>query len=107
MAHHPAADWPWLGQRGGFCVVFIAQPKAPNLRPEIQAIHKLERKLAQLGYRRKTGETLGDFVKRLNYSEPQFTPNLTRITRLFEQVAYQNQAEYLVELEQAIKQFPR
>mgnify|MGYP002716971294 FL=1 len=90
-----------------FVWFLLRNQKAPNLRPEIQAIHKLERKLAQLGYRRKTGETLGDFVKRLNYSEPQFTPNLIRITRLFEQVAYQNQAEHLIELEHAIKQFPR
>ena len=85
----------------------LRNQKTPDQRPEIQAILKLERKLAQYGYQRKAGETLGDFVQRLNYSEPQFTPDLIRITRLFEQIAYQNQAEHLLELQRAIKQFPR
>jgi hypothetical protein len=61
----------------------------------------------QLGYRRKTGETLGDFIRRILASEPQLNSGLTKIVKLFEQIAYQNQREKLLELEQNIKQFPR
>ena len=98
-----------LGLAGAaiFVWLLLRNQKTPVLRPEIRAIYQLERKLAHIGYQRKPGETLSDFALRLSYSEPQFKPGLTQITRLFEQVAYQNQTEHLLALERAIKQFPR
>lgn len=86
--------------------VILRSLKAPLLRPEIQAINKLERKLVQLGYQRKAGETLGNFVQRVGYSEPQLKQGLSRIAQLFEFVAYQNKQTQLPELERAIRQFP-
>ena len=77
-----------------------------ELRPETKAIRQLERKLLQLGYQRNPGETFGDFVKRVVHSEPQLKDGLISIAQLFEKVAYQNRTEELMQLEQAIKQFP-
>ena len=77
-----------------------------ELRPETKAIRQLERKLLQLGYQRNPGETFGDFVKRVVHSEPQLKNGLISIAQLFEKVAYQNRTEELMQLEQAIKQFP-
>lgn len=90
-----------------FAWALLRSHKGPELRPESQAAKKLEHKLAQLGYKRKAGETLGDFIQRVLYSEPQFKTGLTSIARLFEQVAYQNHNDQLPQLQQAIKQFPR
>lgn len=90
-----------------FAWALLRNHKGPVLRPETQAVKKLEQKLAQLGYRRKPGETLGDFIHRVLYSEPQLKTGLTTIAHLFEQVAYQNNAAHLPQLQQAIKQFPR
>lgn len=90
-----------------FAWAMLRNHKGPVLRPETQAVKKLEHKLAQLGYRRKAGETLSDFIRRVLYSEPELKNGLTHIAHLFEQVAYQNQAEHLPQLQQAIKQFPR
>jgi transglutaminase-like putative cysteine protease len=90
-----------------FAWALVRSHKGPELRPESLAAKKLEHKLAQLGYKRKTGETLGDFIHRVLYSEPQLKNALTNIAHLFEQVAYQNQTGQLPELQQAIKQFPR
>ena len=90
-----------------FVWALLRNQKGTTLRPETQVIKKLEHKLAQLGYKRKAGETLSDFIRRVLYSEPQLKAGLTRIAHLFEQVAYQNQPEKLVELQQTIKQFPR
>ncbi len=98
-----------LGLAGAavFAWALLRSHQAPLLRPETLAVKKLEHKLAQLGYTRKTGETLGDFIQRVLYSEPQWQPGLTRIAGLFEQVAYQNQIGQLLDLQRAIKQFPR
>ena len=90
-----------------FAWALLRNHKAVELRPETRVIKKLEHKLAQLGYRRKPGETLRDFIQRVLYSEPQLKNGLITIAQLFEQVAYQNRTEQLVQLEQAIKQFPR
>lgn len=90
-----------------FAWAILRNQKGPVLRPEAQAVKKLEHKLAQLGYRRKAGETLSDFIRRVLCSEPQLKNGLTQIAQLFEQVAYQNRAEHLSQLQQAIKQFPR
>lgn len=90
-----------------FAWALLRNHKSPDLRPETQAIKKLEHKLAQLGYWRKAGETLSDFICRVLYHEPQLKNGLTTIAQLFEQVAYQNRTEQLPSLQQAIKQFPR
>lgn len=90
-----------------FAWAILRNQKGAEVRPETQAVKKLEHKLAQLGYRRRAGETLSDFIRRVLYSEPQLKTGLTRIAHLFEQVAYQNRAEHLPQLQQAIKQFPR
>ncbi|WP_331353282.1 DUF3488 and transglutaminase-like domain-containing protein [Cellvibrio sp. UBA7671] len=92
---------------GLFAWALLRNQKGALLRPETKAVKKLEQKLAQLGYRRKTGETLGDFIHRVLYSEPQLKNGLTQIAQLFEQVAYQNRPEQLPQLQQAVKQFPR
>lgn len=90
-----------------FVWMLLRNQQKPATTPETQAIKILEHKLLQLGYRRKTGETLGDFIRRILASEPQLNSGLTKIVKLFEQIAYQNQREKLLELEQNIKQFPR
>ncbi len=90
-----------------FAWALLRNQKGAILRPETQAVKKLEHKLAQLGYRRKAGETLSDFIQRVLYSEPQLKTGLTHIAQLFEQVAYQNRTEQLLPLQQAIRQFPR
>jgi hypothetical protein len=92
---------------GLFAWALLRNQKGALLRPETQAVKKLEQKLAQLGYRRKTGETLGDFIHRVLCSEPQLKNGLTQIAQLFEQVAYQNRPEQLPQLQHAVKQFPR
>lgn len=92
---------------GLFAWAMLRNQKRAMLRPETQAIKKLEQKLMELGYHRKAGETFSDFVHRVLDSEPQLKTGLTHIVRLFEQVAYQNRAEQLPQLQQAIKQFPR
>ena len=92
---------------GLFAWALLRNQKSTVLRPETQAVKKLEQKLAQLGYRRKAGETLGDFIRRVLYSEPQLKNGLTLIAHLFEQVAYQNRPEQLPQLQQAVRQFPR
>jgi transglutaminase-like putative cysteine protease len=96
-----------LAGAGVFAWTLLRSHPGPVLRPETIAAKKLEHKLAQLGYKRKAGETLGDFIRRVLYSEPQWQTGLTRIAQLFEQVAYQNRAEQLPQLHQAVKQFPR
>lgn len=90
-----------------FTWALLRNQKVPELRPETRAIQKLERKLAQLGYRRKPGETLGDFIERVLYSEPDYRRGLEVIRRLFDQIAYQNQVDKLTALQQAINTFPR
>jgi hypothetical protein len=85
----------------------LRHQQLPGLRPETQAIKKLEHKLAQLGYQRNTGETLNDFIQRVLHSEPELNAGLATIAHLFEQVAYQNKSDQLLRLQQAIKQFPR
>lgn len=90
-----------------FTWALLRSHKKPVASPESQAIKTLEYKLRQLGYRRKAGETLGDFTHRILVSEPQLNAGLTKIVMLFEQIAYQNQHEKLLELQQTIKQFPR
>ena len=98
-----------LGLMGAaaFAWILLRNQKGPEVRPETQAIKKLEHKLGQLGYQRKAGETLGDFFQRVLYSEPHLKTGLTHIAQLFEQIAYQNRSAQLQELQQAIKQFPR
>ncbi|MEN0037544.1 MAG: DUF3488 and transglutaminase-like domain-containing protein [Cellvibrio sp.] len=90
-----------------FAWALVRSHKKPTNSAEIRAIKNLEHKLRQLGYKRKTGETLGDFTRRILVSEPQLRTGLTKILILFEQIAYQNQPEKLFELQQTIKQFPR
>lgn len=90
-----------------FAWALLRNNQSTELRPETRAVKKLEHKLTQLGYQRKAGETLRDFIQRVLYSEPQFKTGLINIAELFEQIAYQNRTEHLVQLEQAIKQFPR
>ncbi|HSC68078.1 MAG TPA: DUF3488 and transglutaminase-like domain-containing protein [Cellvibrio sp.] len=90
-----------------FAWALMRSHQGPAVRPETAAIKKLEAKLAQSGYQRNTGETLGDFIRRVLHSEPQWQTGLTAIARLFEQVAYRNNAEKLPELQSLIKQFPR
>lgn len=90
-----------------FAWALLRSQKGPELRPETLAIQKLEHKLAQLGYRRKPGETLGDFIERVLYSEPDYRRGLEIIRRLFDQIAYQNQGDKLTALQQAINTFPR
>lgn len=89
-----------------FAWVLLRNHKPRSLRPELRAIHKLEQRLAQLGHRRIAGETLGDFINRVLQSAPQLRTDLNKIHRLFVAIAYQNQAEKMAQLEQAIKQFP-
>jgi len=90
-----------------FAWMLLRNQKGPVVRPETQAIKKLERKLDQLGYQRNAGETLGDFIQRVLGSEPHLKKGLTNIAHLFDQIAYQNRTAQLQELQQAIKQFPR
>lgn len=90
-----------------FAWALLRNQKGPELRPETRAIQKLEHKLAQLGYKRKPGETLGDFIERVLYSEPDYRRALEVIRRLFDQIAYQNQGDKLPVLQQAINTFPR
>ena len=90
-----------------FAWALLRNQKGAILRPETQAVKKLEHKLAQLGYRRKAGETLSVFIQRVLYSEPQLKTGLTHIAQLFEQVAYQNRPEQLSPLQEAVRQFPR
>lgn len=85
----------------------IRNHKPPQLRPETRAIKKLEHKLAQQGYVRSNGETLGDFINRVIHSEPRWQPSLSIIARLFERIAYQNQPRHQVQLEQLIQRFPQ
>lgn len=90
-----------------FAWVLIRNQKTPELRPETKAIRTLETKLAQIGYRRKPGETLGNFIGRVVHSEPQYRTQLASIQKLFEQIAYQSLQDKLLLLQQAVKQFPR
>lgn len=98
-----------LGALGAalFAWALLRSHHKPLLRPENQALKRLESKLGQLGYRRRTGETLSDFIHRVLISEPQLHAGLMKIAQLFEQIAYQNQPDKLAELQQRIKQFPR
>lgn len=89
-----------------FAWSLVRSRKTPGLRSETRIIQKLELKLAQLGYRRTTGETLGDFIARVMKGEPAYRTKLSIIAQLFEQVAYQDRAEKLPQLQQAVKQFP-
>ncbi|MDZ4261317.1 MAG: DUF3488 and transglutaminase-like domain-containing protein [Pseudomonadota bacterium] len=90
-----------------FAWALLRSQKGPELRPETRAIQKLEHKLAQLGYKRKQGETLGDFIERVLYNKPEYRRALEVIRRLFDQIAYQNQGDKLPALERAINTFPR
>ena len=77
-----------------------------GIRREVRAINKLERQLAQLGYHRGRGETLGDFIDRIVQSAPHHRAALANIHRLFVAIAYQSQSTQLEQLERAVKQFP-
>jgi transglutaminase-like putative cysteine protease len=98
-----------LGAAGAalFAWALLRHHKKPAVRAETEVINLLEQKLGQLGYRRKPGETLGDFIRRILISEPQLHAGLVKIAHLFEQIAYQNQQDKLAELQQRVKQFPR
>lgn len=80
------------------------QPAA--LRPETRAIKKLEYKLAQLGYPRQPGETLGDFSARVINQRPEWRASLSIIASLFEQIAYRQQTQQLPLLQEKIRRFP-
>jgi len=90
-----------------FAWALLRNHQAVVLRPETLLIKKLEHKLAQLGYRRHAGETLGDFIQRVQHTEPQLQTGLLKVAQLFEQVAYQNRTEQLADLQQTIQRFPR
>ncbi|HTF98635.1 MAG TPA: DUF3488 and transglutaminase-like domain-containing protein [Cellvibrio sp.] len=90
-----------------FAWALMRNQQAPVTRREMRAINKLERKLAQLGYTRPPGETLGDFITRILQQSPTYEPALKNIHVLFVQIAYQNQSNQLDQLEQAVNQFPR
>lgn len=89
-----------------FAWALLRNQKGPLLRPETQAVRKLEHKLTQLGYKRKAGETLGDFCARVMRNEPHWQASLSIIAQLFEQVAYQQQPGQLPLLQERIRQFP-
>lgn len=102
----------WLiasGLIGAAVFAWMLVRRRPSLiaRREVRAIKKLEQKLAQSGYLRGQGETLGDFIQRILAHAPQYTTALQHIHRLFVQIAYQNQVSQLDQLEQAVKQFPK
>lgn len=86
--------------------LMLRSHRRPNLRPEVRAIQQLERKLAGAGYRRASGETLRDFLTRVSAQKPHWQVKLTRIALLFEQVAYQTQAQQLSLLQAQIRRFP-
>ena len=90
-----------------FAWVLVRRRPSLALRRELKAIKKLEQKLAPFGYVRGHGETLGDFIQRILASAPQHRNALHNIHQLFVQIAYQNQAAQIEQLERAIKQFPK
>lgn len=89
-----------------FAWTLIRNRRPMALRPEARIIRRLERRLAQLGYNRSPGETLGDFVARVLQQTPAYRPALEHILHLFVEVAYQSQPARLVQLEQAVRRFP-
>ena len=90
---------------GVFAVMLLRNQKSAPLAPEMRAIRRLEQRLAQLGFVRGRGETLGGFFGRIQHSAPQLQTSLDNIHGLFNAVAYQSQREKIVQLETAIKQF--
>ena len=89
-----------------FAWMLTRNHKPVGIRREVRAINKLERQLAQLGYHRLRGETLGDFIDRIVQSAPHHRAALANIHRLFVAIAYQSQSTKLEQLERAVKQFP-
>lgn len=98
-----------LGLLGAAIFAWMMMRRRPSqvLRREMLAIKKLEQKLAQLGYRRTPGETLGDFIQRILTSAPQHASSLHNIHQLFVQITYQGQRIPVEHLERAVKQFPQ
>ena len=90
-----------------FAWVLMRNQQATVTRREVRAINKLERKLAQLGYTRIPGETLGDFVTRVLQQAPNYEAALKNIHLLFVEIAYQNENSKVSELELAVKTFPQ
>jgi transglutaminase-like putative cysteine protease len=104
----------------GFALIFamiaawavLRSHPRPVLRREVRAIQKLEALLAQRGYIRSKGETLGDFLRRVIQQEPQWQLPLSKIARVFELIAYQhneqkNNDKHQQHLERLVRTFPR
>lgn len=90
---------------GVFAVMLVRNHKPAAIPREVRAIKRLEQRLAQLGFIRGRGETLGDFFQRVFESAPHHRPTLSRVQQLFTAVAYQNHREKIPQLEEAINQF--
>lgn len=92
---------------GFFAWSLLRAQRPPPSRPETEAFKTLERKLQQLGYTRRRGETATAFLQEVSNSHPAYKKRLMYISSQFEAIAYRNASHNLPALQAAIRRFPK